>query len=78
METDPNAHAIVETSIDFSKKMKMKVVAEGIETQELWDLVAGLGCDEAQGFFISPAIPATEIPHWLAGWKQKQLQLCCA
>ncbi len=78
METDQDAHTIVEISIDFSKKMNMKVVAEGIETQEMWDLVAKLGCDEAQGFFISPAIPATEIPHWLVGWKQKQLRLCCA
>ena len=78
METDQDAHVIVETSIDFSKKMKMKAVAEGIETQELWDLVAKMGCDEAQGYFISPAIPATEIPHWLVGWKQKQLKLCCA
>ena len=78
METDQDAHVIVETSIDFSKKMNMKAVAEGIETQELWDLVAKMGCDEAQGHFISPAIPATEIPHWLVGWKQKQLKLCCA
>ena len=78
METDQDAHVIVETSIVFSKKMRMKVVAEGIETQELWDSVAKLGCDEAQGYFISPAIPAIEIPHWLIGWKQKQLKLCCA
>lgn len=78
MEMDEDAHVIVETSIEFSKKMKMKVVAEGIETQEMWDAVAKMGCDEAQGYFISPAIPAIEIPHWLVGWKQKQLKLCCA
>ena len=78
METDQDAHVIVETSIVFSKKMRMKVVAEGIETQEMWDSVAKLGCDEAQGYFISPAIPAIEIPHWLVGWKQKQLKLYCA
>ena len=78
MGTNQDAHIIVETSIIFSQKMKMRVVAEGIESQELWDSVAKLGCDEAQGHFISPAIPAKEILPWLDGWKQKQLKLCCA
>ncbi|MDH5387691.1 MAG: EAL domain-containing response regulator [Gammaproteobacteria bacterium] len=78
IQTDPNAHVIVETSIDFSKKMNIKSVAEGVETQEIWNSVEKLGCDVAQGYFISPAITAVEIPLWLVAWKQKQLLHCCA
>jgi len=79
MEVDNNAKVIAEASIDLSKKLKIKVVAEGVESQGLWDSLLEMGCDEAQGYFISPAIPAEDIPHWLVHWEYEQLkQLSCA
>lgn len=79
IEIDKGAKIITEASIGLSKKLNMKVVAEGVESQELWDLLYEMGCDEAQGYFISPAIPAEEIPHWLLHWENEQLkQLACA
>jgi len=78
METDQDARVIVETSVDLSSKMRMKSVAEGVESQELWHSLRAMGCDEAQGNHISPPIPAGDIPHWLSKWKQKQFRLCCA
>lgn len=47
------AHVIVEASLALAHGLKLKVVAEGIETQSDWDALAALGCDLAQGYFIS-------------------------
>ena len=42
-------------------------VAEGVETAETWDQLVRLGCDVAQGYFISRPLPAAELEVWLAG-----------
>ena len=71
---DMNAKVITEASIDLSKKLKIKVVAEGVESKKTWDSLLLMGCDEAQGYFISPAVPVEEIPHWLLHWENVQLK----
>lgn len=65
-----STHAILESTVELAKRMELSVVAEGIETQSDWDLVAGLGVDLAQGNFVSPALPGAEIPAWAATWRQ--------
>ena len=47
----------------------MKVVAEGAETQEDWDLVATLNCDELQGYVIAKPMPAMEFIDWIKQWE---------
>lgn len=49
----PTAHVIVEASLALAHGLKLKAVAEGIETQSDWDALKGLGCDLAQGYFIA-------------------------
>lgn len=66
---DHRARMILETSVELARKLGLSVVAEGVETQEDWDLVAALGCDQAQGYFISRPLPAEDIPRWLEGWQ---------
>jgi predicted signal transduction protein with EAL and GGDEF domain len=41
------------------------VVAEGIEDEETFDLLLGLGCDVAQGYWISPPVPSSRLLDWL-------------
>jgi FOG: EAL domain len=53
---------IVATIIDIAHAMNMKVVAEGIETEEQQRLLTSLGCGVLQGFLFSQAIPAEQIP----------------
>ena len=53
MEHDDNDDVIVRSTIDLGHNLGLRVVAEGVETQETWDRLAQLGCDTAQGFFIS-------------------------
>jgi len=74
--TDPGSLAISEAIITLSHSLKLKVLAEGVETEEQLALLAARDCDQVQGFFFSPAVPAAElatllrndrrIPHPLA------------
>lgn len=57
---------IVATIIDIAHSMNMKVVAEGIETQDQQQLLTSLGCGYLQGFLFARALPAKEIPQLLA------------
>ncbi len=62
---DKLARAILESSIDLAKKLDMNVVAEGVETEEDWEVVAALGCDNVQGYFIAKPMPFDEFTDWL-------------
>lgn len=50
-------HTIAETMILMAHKLGLKAIAEGVETQEQLDLLKSAGCDYAQGFLFSPALP---------------------
>jgi diguanylate cyclase (GGDEF)-like protein len=65
MTSDPDAAAIVKAMIELAHSMGMKVVAEGTETKEIWDALKRLGCDEAQGYYISAPLPAHVFRGWL-------------
>ena len=49
----------------MAHKLGLQVIAEGVETQAQLDLLAGMGCDFAQGFLYSRAIPAQEFEQLL-------------
>lgn len=57
--TDRFARASVEMSVRLAKEMGLKIVAEGVETIEMWNFLADLGIDEAQGYLMAkPMAPA--------------------
>ena len=58
-----NAHdaIIVEAVIALAHNLKLRAIAEGVETREELDLLAALGCDEIQGFYFSKPLPADEF-----------------
>ena len=62
---EASARAILESSVLLAKKLDMKVVAEGVEDQEDWDLVAEVGCDQVQGYFVSRPLPFERLCRWL-------------
>ncbi len=49
----PSSMVIIESSLSLAKKLSIKSVAEGVETQEDWDALKTMGCDIAQGYFIA-------------------------
>jgi diguanylate cyclase (GGDEF)-like protein/PAS domain S-box-containing protein len=68
--TDSHDVAIVRSTIGLAHELGLEVVAEGIEDQPTWDLLAQLGCDTAQGYFISKPLPIGELDRWVdeSGW----------
>lgn len=70
--SDGFSRASVEMSVRLAKEMGLKIVAEGVETQEMWNFLADLGIDEAQGYLMAMPMPAeqfvsllkTGIPQW--------------
>ncbi|MEO8108272.1 MAG: EAL domain-containing protein, partial [Actinomycetes bacterium] len=66
MADDARAAALVASTIGLAHSLGLRMVAEGVETQVAYTELARLGCDQAQGFFMSRPVPAAELDHWLA------------
>jgi len=56
---------IVRSTIELGHNMGLKVVAEGVESAEGYEVLKGLGCDMAQGYFISRPLPSAEFLAWM-------------
>jgi EAL domain-containing protein (putative c-di-GMP-specific phosphodiesterase class I) len=65
MDVHEDDAAIVRSIIDLASALGLRVVAEGVETQEAWDRLAVYGCDAAQGWYLSKALPAEQVTQWL-------------
>jgi len=57
--------AIVASAIDAGHRLGVRVVAGGVEDADTWDLLTDLGCDEAQGNYLSPPLPAGDLMRQL-------------
>jgi diguanylate cyclase (GGDEF)-like protein len=68
MEHDIGDTKIVRSTIDLGHNMGLRVVAEGIESEAVWRLLAALGCDEGQGYFMSRPIPGDKLADWIRNW----------
>lgn len=75
MMHDKQAAVIVRSTIDLGHNLGLKVVAEGVETQAVWDTLTLWGCDAAQGYFMSKPLPADKLMEWLAtsNWAQRKV-----
>jgi EAL domain-containing protein (putative c-di-GMP-specific phosphodiesterase class I) len=60
-----DAQAIVTSTIELGHSMGLRVVAEGVEEPEAWNLLRRLGCDYAQGYLISPPLAAADVPAFV-------------
>ena len=65
MDVDPRDLAIVSSVIDLARGLGMRVVAEGVEDDATWRRLSDMGCDRAQGWWLSRALPADELAGWL-------------
>ena len=61
LQNDTNDQALCEAIIVMAHKLGLKVIAEGVETEPQRDLLVGFGCDYAQGWLYSKALPADKF-----------------
>jgi diguanylate cyclase (GGDEF)-like protein len=65
MDENENDAVIVRSTIDLGRNLGLRVVAEGVETLQAWNRLVTLGCDVAQGYYLSRPTPADELTEWL-------------
>jgi diguanylate cyclase (GGDEF)-like protein/PAS domain S-box-containing protein len=65
LEVDADDQAIASTIVSMGRNLRLTVLAEGVETVEQLRLLRNMGCDMAQGFLFSRALPAAEMSELL-------------
>lgn len=65
MLTNPSDGIIVSTVIDLAHDFGLTVVAEGVESTEIAEALTKLGCDKAQGYLLTPALPPEQLLEWI-------------
>jgi EAL domain-containing protein (putative c-di-GMP-specific phosphodiesterase class I) len=64
--SDPNDASVVTAVIAVAHSLDLRVIAQGVESEEQVTLLRSLGCDEVQGFLWSPPLPAADCEVLLA------------
>jgi EAL domain-containing protein (putative c-di-GMP-specific phosphodiesterase class I) len=65
LSSDENDTAITNAIITLGHSLKLRVIAEGVETEEQYTYLRDGGCDEVQGFLFSAALPPAEFEQYL-------------
>ena len=65
LETDPDDAAIVRAIIQMAHSLKLKTIAEGVENEELANLLRMFHCDEIQGYWYARPMPAADMEAFL-------------
>ena len=73
IEQDHNDVTIVKSTIELGHNLGLKVVAEGIENKNVWNILKAMGCDYGQGYFMSKPMPANKLLDWSQQWSQKAI-----
>lgn len=69
--SDADARSLLEASVQLAKRLRLKTVAEGIETEEEWNLLVWLGVDLGQGYYMARPMAGEKLAPWYAGWQSK-------
>ncbi len=71
MHQNESDRVMVEKIIEMGHELNMEVMAEGVMTQEQLEMLRQKGCDGAQGFLFSHALPADELMTWLEEYEDQ-------
>lgn len=64
MLDDENDAMIVRSIIDLAHNIGIKVVAEGVENQQIYEKLKEMGCDAVQGYYMCPPVTADDLIKW--------------
>jgi EAL domain-containing protein (putative c-di-GMP-specific phosphodiesterase class I) len=76
MVRDEDDAAIVRTTLDLARSLRLRVVAEGVEDDDTWALLADLGADAIQGYVLSRPLPGSQMDRWLASRRDGSIARC--
>jgi diguanylate cyclase (GGDEF)-like protein len=70
---ETSGRAVVAAAIQMARALGLEIVAEGVESQSVWDELQALGCDHAQGFHMARPAPAVELGDVVRhGWRTRE------
>jgi EAL domain-containing protein (putative c-di-GMP-specific phosphodiesterase class I) len=68
-------NGVVRSTVHLIRQLGLRIVAEGVEGEETWRQLRGMGCDAAQGYLIGAPMPAREFLAWIASWDARGREL---
>lgn len=68
LDRDPVAAEIVRSTVSLAHALRLRIVAEGVETQRSWQALADWQCDEVQGYFVARPMAGDRVVAWLREW----------
>jgi EAL domain-containing protein (putative c-di-GMP-specific phosphodiesterase class I) len=78
MSDHTDDRVIVSSIVDLAKNLGLSVVAEGVEEEHTWRLLVAAGCDVAQGYLISRALPLEEFRRWATEYRPRRFPVARA
>jgi EAL domain-containing protein (putative c-di-GMP-specific phosphodiesterase class I)/AmiR/NasT family two-component response regulator len=66
------SRALVDSSVDMTRRLQIESVAEGVETQSDWNVLQSVGCDAAQGYFFAPPMEAESFLEYCLSYRPQQ------
>lgn len=72
------ANTIVGSLIELGHNLGLTICAEGVESRAALDLLAIQGCDRCQGYFLSRAVPAGDVPSLVHRWNEENTAASCS
>ncbi len=73
IETSESDRAIVRSCIALAHSLGLTACAEGVESAATFHLLDRLGCDSMQGFWVSPAVEAPDVPNFAANFRYQRI-----
>ena len=72
--TEPASAHVTGLIIDLAHRFGLSVAAEGVEDAATLEVLQRSGCDTAQGYLFSKALPSADMERWLASWPERATQ----
>lgn len=69
---DPKADALFTAIVRLAQSLDMRVIAEGVETEEQWLRLTRAGCPKIQGYIASKPLRAEDVPAFIAHWRSER------
>jgi EAL domain-containing protein (putative c-di-GMP-specific phosphodiesterase class I)/CheY-like chemotaxis protein len=73
LATDPSARTLVESMVAIARRLGLRTVAEGIETEAQREILIGLDCDMGQGYLFAKPMAAGDWLQWMRGRSSRRV-----